>query len=247
VTIDKPATPPPPAAPPAPPAPPAPTIDLAITKSGSPDPASVGNRITWTMVVTNNGPSAATGVTVGDPVPAGTTFVSATSTQGTCAGGAVVTCQIGGLAAGASATITLVTTANATGTLTNTATAVGKEQETNTANNTATAKVTVKGAFVPPVVYCTAVAVTPKSLFVGRANTLTLKVSQHGKRKAGVKIRIRGASIRVVTKPSNRKGIVKRTIKPTKAGIVTFSPLAAKSCKNPRVGVIGVFTPPVTG
>jgi hypothetical protein len=32
-----------------------------------------------------------------------------------------------------------------------------------------------------------------------------------------------------------------------KAGIVVFTPVAAKSCKNPRIGVIGVFTPPVTG
>jgi hypothetical protein len=32
-----------------------------------------------------------------------------------------------------------------------------------------------------------------------------------------------------------------------KAGIVVFTPVATKSCKSPRIGVIGVFTPPVTG
>jgi hypothetical protein len=91
------------------------------------------------------------------------------------------------------------------------------------------------------------VAVTPKSLVAGRTNKLTLKVAQHGRAAVGVRIRIKGASVNVVTQRSNAKGIVKQTIKPTKAGIVTFSPVAVKSCKNVRVGILGVFTPPVTG
>jgi uncharacterized repeat protein (TIGR01451 family) len=233
--------------PPPPPAPPAPKVDIQITKSATPNPATVGNQVTWTMVVTNNGPNNATGVTVADPVPAGMTFVSVASSQGTCTGGALVSCQLGNLNVGGSVTITLVTTAAATGTITNTATTVANEQETNTANNTASANVTVKGAFVPPVTYCTAVAVSPKQLFVGRKNTLTLKTSQHGKAKAGVKVRVKGSTLRLTTKPSNGKGVIKQQVKPTKAGIVVFTPVAAKSCKNPRIGVIGVFTPPVTG
>jgi uncharacterized repeat protein (TIGR01451 family) len=49
-------------------------------------PVEVGNNITWTIVVTNNGPDTG-GVTISDPIPAGTTFVSVTTTQGSCAGG----------------------------------------------------------------------------------------------------------------------------------------------------------------
>ena len=64
------------------------------------------------MVVTNNGPNSATGVTVADPVPAGMTFVSATSSQGTCTGGALVSCPLGTMNVGSSVTITLVTTAD---------------------------------------------------------------------------------------------------------------------------------------
>jgi uncharacterized repeat protein (TIGR01451 family) len=238
----------PPVVPPVtPPPPPPPVIDLAITKTGSPNPATLGKNVTWTMVVTNNGPNNATGVIVADPVPAGTTYVSSSATQGTCTGGVVVTCNLGSIAKGASVTVTLVTTTTTTGTITNTTTVVGNEHDSNTTNNTATATVTVKGAFVPPVTYCTAVAVTPKSLSAGRANKLTLKVAQHGKSAAGVRIRIKGASVNVITKPSNAKGIVKQTVKPTKAGIVTFTPVSVKSCKNVRVGILGVFTPPVTG
>jgi uncharacterized repeat protein (TIGR01451 family) len=235
---------------PPPPAPPAPTIDLSITKTGAPNPATVGNQVTWTMVVTNNGPSGATGVTVADPVPAGTTFVSVATTQGTCTGGAAVSCQLGSMAAGSSVTITLVTLASTKGTLTNTATTGGNETETNTANNTATASVVVNGAFVPtpPVRYCTAINVAPKrTLFVGRKTTLTLKVTQNGKAVAGIRIRIKGASLSITTGRSNAKGLVKVTVKPKRAGILSFAPVSSKGCANPRLGVTGVFTPPVTG
>src|SRR5207244_2992184 len=77
-------------------------VDLSITKAGSPATQTLGaGNITWTIVVTNNGPSEATGVTIADPMPAGNTFVSATSTQGTCTGGAILNCRIGKRAYGA--------------------------------------------------------------------------------------------------------------------------------------------------
>jgi uncharacterized repeat protein (TIGR01451 family) len=234
--------------PPPPPPPPAPKIDLAITKSGAPNPLTVGNNITWTMVVTNNGPNNATGVNVADPIPAGTTFVSASTSQGSCTGGAMLSCSLGNLNVGVSVTITLVTSTQVTGLVPNTATVVGNEAETNTANNTASASVQVVGVIKPPTVtYCTALVVSPKQMLVGKTHILTIKVSQHGKAISGVKVRIKGATLSITTSASNSQGVVKRTVKPGRAGIVTFVPVAHKSCKNPRVGVIGVFTPPVTG
>jgi uncharacterized repeat protein (TIGR01451 family) len=248
--------PPPPPAPPTP-APPAPepsatpaqpAVDLAITKSGAPSPVTVGNRVTWTETVTNNGPDGATGVKVADPLPVGMAFVSVTTSQGTCTGGAVVSCDLGNVAKGGSVTITLVTTATATGTIPNTATVVGNEAETNTANNNATASVVVRGVLAPPVRYCTAVSVSPKkTLFVGRKSTLTLKVTQNARTVKGIRIKVRGASLAITTAPSDAKGLVKVTVKPTKAGIVTFAPVSGTGCANPRIGVAGVFTPPVTG
>lgn len=75
-----------------------PVADLAITKTDSPDPVSVGSNITYTIQVTNNGPSPATGVTVSDPIPAGLTFVSATGPAGvTCMqAGGTITCTLAG-------------------------------------------------------------------------------------------------------------------------------------------------------
>lgn len=115
-----------------------PRIDLVIFKADSPDPVVAGSPLTYTLSVTNNGPSTATGVTVVDTLPAGVTYQSATATQGTVsASGSTVTASVGQLAGGASATVTiLVNVAPATrGTITNTATVTGNETETNSANN----------------------------------------------------------------------------------------------------------------
>jgi len=62
---------------------------------------TAGSPITYTVTASNNGPSAATGVVVTDTLPAGVTFVSASSTQGTCTNApGTVTCPVGGLANG---------------------------------------------------------------------------------------------------------------------------------------------------
>jgi Domain of unknown function DUF11 len=186
-------------------------------------------------------------VTVSDPVPAGVTFVSVATSQGTCTGGALVSCQLGTLNVGASATITLVTKGNAAGTVTNTVTTVATEAETNPADNTASSTVALRGPFRPPAVFCTAVAVSPKTLFVGRTTVLSMRISQNGKSVKGIRIKINGASLKLTTKASGANGMVKVRIQPKRPGIVTLVPVAKKSCKNPRIGITGVFTPPVTG
>jgi uncharacterized repeat protein (TIGR01451 family) len=233
--------------PPPPPAPPAPKIDLAIVKAVTPASSTLGDRVTWTLTVTNNGPDGATGVTVADPIPAGMRYISSTTTQGTCSITAMLSCQLGSMASGATVTITILTASTATGQIINTATVVGNEPETNTANNTATAQAQVKGAFVPPAPVCTAVGVAPKQLLVGHKSTLRLRVTQKGKGVKGIRVQIHGATLGIVTAPSNGKGLVTRSVRPMKAGIVVFRPVAKKGCRVTRIGVIGVFTPPVTG
>jgi uncharacterized repeat protein (TIGR01451 family) len=108
--------------------------DLAVTKSG-PAFAQSGGTITYTITARNNGPANATGVTVNDPLPAGETLVSAVPSQGSCAGS--VTCSLGSIASGGSATVTV--TANVTAacgaTLINTATIRGDQFDPDTTNN----------------------------------------------------------------------------------------------------------------
>jgi uncharacterized repeat protein (TIGR01451 family) len=223
-------------------------VDLAITKSGSPAQQTLGNgNITWTIVVTNNGPDAATGVKITDPMPTGNTFVSATTTKGTCTGGAVLNCTIGDMAAGEQVTITLITTPSAAGPQTNVVAVSGDKPESNTSNNQATATVQVL-PFTPPEKPCVAVSkVTPKQLFVGRKTTLKIHLTQGGKAVKGIHVRIKGPKINLRTKASNAKGLVKQTVKMKKAGVLVFTPIASKACNTKRVGVTNVFTPPVTG
>src|SRR4029079_3829108 len=50
------------------------SADLSVTKVDTPDPVNAGNQITYTVTVTNAGPSNAASVTLTDTLPAGTTF-----------------------------------------------------------------------------------------------------------------------------------------------------------------------------
>ncbi|MEW6583649.1 MAG: DUF11 domain-containing protein, partial [Actinomycetota bacterium] len=113
--------------------------DMAITKAGNPAQITQGATVTYTMTVTNNGPNPATGVTVTDTLPAGATFVSSAASAGSCSGTAPVTCALGDMASGASATVTVVARGDQVGTLTNTATVASGVPDTNSANDTATA------------------------------------------------------------------------------------------------------------
>jgi uncharacterized repeat protein (TIGR01451 family) len=117
--------------------------DLAMTKGDAPDPVAVGGSLTYTLTVTNNGPDPSTDSTVTDALPPGVTFVSATPTQGACSEAAgTVTCMLGPLALGASATIQIVVTVDATALspLSDTATVTGVDTDPVAANNSATAE-----------------------------------------------------------------------------------------------------------
>ena len=113
-----------------------PEADLSVTKSDSPDPVFVGQRVTYTIDVTNGGPQEATGVTLTDTLPVGMSFNSASA--GCVEALGVVTCNLGTLASGAVASVQIIIIADAVGTLTNTATASSDQLDPNTANDTAT-------------------------------------------------------------------------------------------------------------
>lgn len=79
--------------------------DLSVTLSDAPDPVAAGAQVEYTARVTNNGPSPAQAVRVVDTLPNGTTFYSGST--GCSASGAVVTCEVGYLAAGGTAQVSV--------------------------------------------------------------------------------------------------------------------------------------------
>jgi uncharacterized repeat protein (TIGR01451 family) len=122
-------------------------VDLAVVKTPSASPYGTGLPITYTIGVSNAGPSAADGVNMTDIIPSGTTFVSATPSQGSCSGTTTVTCNLGTIATAAGATISLVLNLPSTpGPVSNTASVTSLNPDTNPANDVAMSSITVTDA-----------------------------------------------------------------------------------------------------
>ncbi len=117
--------------------------DLKATVTDAPDPVAVGQNVTYTFTVRNQGPTYSSNTTLTDVLPATMTNVSATPSQGTCSGTATVTCNLGRIEHDGQATVTIVARADAAGTVTNAAVASATENDTRPADNTATAQTTV--------------------------------------------------------------------------------------------------------
>ena len=92
------------------------SFDLVIVKTANVTTTKAGDTITYTLTVTNNGPTVATGVVVTDTLPLSVTYLSADLSQGTgCTPQAnLIVCDLGNLNAGAMATITIVVQLNST-------------------------------------------------------------------------------------------------------------------------------------
>ena len=152
--------------------------DTGLSVVASPSPATLGGDITYTLTVTNNGPAPATGVTVTDVFPTSTNYVSSTSSQGTAPiqnVGSIIA-NLGTIAPGGLATVTLIVSTTATGTVTNTASVSSNEIDPNTINNTVITNTTVN---IPADVGITLTA-APSPVIVGDQLAYTIIATNFG-------------------------------------------------------------------
>ena len=116
-----------------------PMADLALTGSVNPLTVTPGSPLQYQLTITNQGPSPATGVTLIQGLPSGLTGVTATSSQGTCSLGPPVSCNLGTIAAGQTAQVSVSATVAVTqGTLVSTATVASGVADPGAGNNSVT-------------------------------------------------------------------------------------------------------------
>ena len=120
--------------------------DMAVTKAVDNEIPNEGDTVIFTVTATNNGLAGADNVVVTDTLPPGLTWVSTVPSAGSCSVPSGVTCELGSLASGASATVTITATVNAglgdSAVLTNSATVNADQNDPDSTNDTATASVT---------------------------------------------------------------------------------------------------------
>src|SRR5207244_2237172 len=116
------------------------SADLSITKTDAPDPVTAGAALTYTLTVSNAGPStAAAPISVTDSLPPGVTFQGASGAGWTCSGTntGVACTRASTLPPGAAPPITILVTApNEGGTITNTASVSSSTSDPDSSNNT---------------------------------------------------------------------------------------------------------------
>jgi hypothetical protein len=103
----------------------------------------------------------------------------------------------------------------------------------------------------PPVVnvdVCLTLTVTPKMIKAdGKKDRVVAKVRAAAKPMKGVKVVIRGKGVAKSAR-TNAKGVAVIVVNPSQPGVITITTSSRRdSCGARRIGVVGVFLPPLTG
>jgi uncharacterized repeat protein (TIGR01451 family) len=110
----------PPVTPPQPPGPPDPEANIVVKKTADRTSVRVGERVTYTIIVTNTGTGTAQEVVVAEQTPGSATIVSVQPSQGSCVTRyRPASCNLGSIAPGAAATIIVVLRPTRPGTMVN--------------------------------------------------------------------------------------------------------------------------------
>ncbi len=248
-------------------------MDVQVVKDATPQVQLVNGlaEVAYTVRVRNNGPNQAHDVTVADAAPGGVTFVAVTQqpVNGSCSigGGALLQCSLGTLGPGVERLVGVSARVSQTGTYVNCATGTGSGKDTNAANNRACASTLVTAPVTPPtpapkppvakpqpkpkpkpvVNVCRVLKVTPGLVKAnGKDQPVVARVTRSRTPVAGVAVRFTASGLDRVVR-TNGQGVARVAVRPGKAGILIVRITSVKACNSARIGVVGVFEPPVTG
>lgn len=118
--------------------------DLSVTLS-APATATTGTSISWVATIDNLGPNTSEGATVAITLDPSLTIGTVTASAGTCGTGTTFSCDLGALASGATATVTVDATPTQAGTLAASASVASVSYDPASANNESTTSTTVTG------------------------------------------------------------------------------------------------------
>jgi uncharacterized repeat protein (TIGR01451 family) len=182
--------------------------DLALAKSVSDSTPNIGDTITFTVTLTNNGPDPATGVKVTDLLPTGLAFVSADPSQGSYTSGLW---DVGTVTPGTPLTLEIVATVESDDAQTNTASITDTDQfDPITANDTAHSTVIPQQADL-------AVTKTVSNALPNVADTITFTITLTN------------------NGPDTATGVVVNDVLP--AGLAFVSATASRGAYNASTGV----------
>jgi uncharacterized repeat protein (TIGR01451 family) len=155
-----------------------PGADLALGMFAQPEPLVLGSYLTYTLMVTNNGPSAARTVTISQVLPSTVDFISATPSQGSVSrSGSVLTCSLGQLDIGGVATVSVLVLPKTDGIISSSATAVSEQPDSDLANSSATVFTHV----TPPTADLSVnISAAPSPTTVGGTLNYTVNIGNNG-------------------------------------------------------------------
>jgi uncharacterized repeat protein (TIGR01451 family) len=118
--------------------------DLSVSLT-APATAATGTAISYMTTVTNAGPNSAIGAALSSSLDPSLIINSITTTQGSCTNTATFSCDLGTLAGGTSATVTVNATPTSSGTFATTASVSSSSYDPTLTNNQASANTSVTG------------------------------------------------------------------------------------------------------
>jgi uncharacterized repeat protein (TIGR01451 family) len=181
--------------------------DIGIHSVSAPEAVAFGSSLSYSIILTNAGPSSAGNLVLTNTIPAGTSFVEALPSQGNCShSSGIVVCEMGFLPAGNECSVIITVQTAGSASLTNVAMVAAGEFDPVPANNVRTVVTTVADLPV--------ITTQPASQTVTNGGSVTFTVVASGTGSLTYQWRLAGTNLPAATNPS----LVLNNVTPAQAG-----------------------------